>query len=95
MIHRVTGRHYGDFLRERIFAPLGMTATRIFSYADIVPNRASGYDLIKGEWKNTPLWQSESIFSNADGGLLMNVLDLAKWDAAPYTERILKPKQPR
>jgi CubicO group peptidase (beta-lactamase class C family) len=67
-----------------------MTATRIFSYADIVPNRASGYDLINGGWKNTPLWQSESIFSNADGGLLMNVLDLAKWDAALNTERILR-----
>lgn len=90
LIHRVTGRHYGDFLRERIFAPLGMSTTRIFNYAEIISNRASGYDLINGAWKNTPRWQSVSIFSGAAGGLLMNVLDLAKWDAALYTERIVK-----
>jgi CubicO group peptidase (beta-lactamase class C family) len=29
-------------------------------------------------------------FHRADGGLLMNVIDLAKWDAALYTEQILK-----
>ena len=90
LIHRVTGRHYGDFLRERIFAPLGMSTTRIFNYAEIISNRASGYDLVNGAWKNTPRWQSVSIFSGAAGGLLMNVLDLAKWDAALYTERIVK-----
>lgn len=90
LIHRVTGKHYADFLRERIFAPLGMSTTRIFNYAEIIPNRANGYDLINGAWKNTPRWQSVSIFSGAAGSLLMNVLDLAKWDAALYTERIIK-----
>lgn len=90
LIHRVTGRAYAEFLGERIFAPLGMKTTRMLSYAEIIPNRASGYDLINGAWKNTRRWQSESIFSDAAGGLLMNVLDLAKWDAALYTERIIK-----
>jgi CubicO group peptidase (beta-lactamase class C family) len=90
LIHRVTGRYYVEFLRERIFAPLGMSTTRVRSYAEIIPHRASGYDLINGAWKNTPRWQSESIFSGASGGLLMNVLDLAKWDAGLNTERILK-----
>jgi len=90
LIHRVTGTSYAEFLRERIFAPLGMNATRMLSFAEIIPNRATGYDLINGAWKNTRRWQSESIFSDAAGGLMMNVLDLAKWDAALYTERIIK-----
>src|SRR3984893_4039890 len=47
LIHRVTGEFYGDFLQERIFKPLGMQATRIISDADIVPNRAAGYRLVK------------------------------------------------
>lgn len=89
LIHRVTGEPYGDFLRERIFAPLGMT-TRVFSYADIIPNRASGYSLVDGALKNAPRWWSQSILSGAAGGLWMNVLDLAKWDAALYSERIVK-----
>src|SRR5205807_6576766 len=43
MIHKVTGKFYGDFLQERIFRRLGMQTTRIISEADIVPNRAAGY----------------------------------------------------
>lgn len=90
LIHRVTGRYYGDFLHERIFAPLGMTTSRTFSYADIIMNRASGYRLIDGAWKNAQPWWSLSMTSGAAGGMWMNVLDLAKWDAALYTERIVK-----
>ena len=48
LIHRVTGEFYGDVLEEHIFEPLGMTTTRIISEADIVPNRAAGYRLVKG-----------------------------------------------
>jgi CubicO group peptidase (beta-lactamase class C family) len=51
LIHQVTGEFYGDFLQERIFRPLGMSTTRIISEADIVPNRAAGYRLVKGELK--------------------------------------------
>ena len=90
LIHRVTGKPYGDFMRERIFEPLGMTTARVFSYANIIPNRASGYSLVDGEWKNEPRWWSQSITAGAAGGLWMNVLDLAKWDAALYTDRIIK-----
>ena len=90
LIHRVTGKFYGDFLYERIFAPLGMTTTRTFSYADIIPNRASGYRLVDGAWKNARQWWSQSITSGAAGGIWSNVLDLAKWDAALYTQGIVK-----
>jgi CubicO group peptidase (beta-lactamase class C family) len=89
LIHRVTGEFYGDFLQQRIFRPLGMTTTRIISERDIVPNRAAGYDLVKGEWKNQE-WVSPSLNTTADGSLYFTVLDLAKWDAALYTEKLLK-----
>ena len=89
LIHRVTGEFYGDFLQERIFQPLGMTTTRIISEADIVPNRAAGYRLVKGELKNQE-WVSPTLNTTADGALYFSVLDLAKWDAALYTEKLLK-----
>ena len=89
VIHKVTGEFYGDFLQERIFRPLGMSATRIISEADIVPNRASGYELVKGEIKNQE-WVSATLNTTADGALYTNVVDLGKWDAALYTERLLK-----
>jgi CubicO group peptidase (beta-lactamase class C family) len=89
LIHRVTGEFYGDFLRQRIFEPLGMATTRIISEADIVPNRAAGYRLVKGELKNQE-WVSPVVNTTADGSLYFSILDLAKWDAALYTEKLLK-----
>ena len=89
VIHKVTGEFYGDFLQQRIFRPLGMSATRIISEADIVPNRASGYELVKGEIKNQE-WVSATLNTTADGALYTNIVDLGKWDAALYTEKLLK-----
>ena len=89
LIHQVTGKFYGDFLQERIFQPLGMTTTRIISEADIIPNRAAGYRLVKGELKNQE-WVSPTLNTTADGALYFSILDLAKWDAALYTEKLLR-----
>jgi CubicO group peptidase (beta-lactamase class C family) len=89
LIYRVTGKFYGDVLEERIFRPLGMETTRIMSEADIVPNRAAGYRLVRGELKNQE-WVSPTLNTTADGSLYFSILDLAKWDAALYTERLLQ-----
>ncbi|HLW82863.1 MAG TPA: serine hydrolase domain-containing protein [Candidatus Acidoferrales bacterium] len=88
LIHKVTGEFYGDFLHQRIFAPLGMK-TRVISESDIIPNRASGYKLVKGQWKNQD-WVSPSLNTTADGSLYFTALDLTKWDAALYTTQLLK-----
>lgn len=89
LIHRVTGEFYGDFLQQRIFQPLDMNTTRIISEADIVPNRAAGYRLVKGELKNQE-WVAPMVNTTADGSLYFSILDLAKWDAALYSEKLLK-----
>jgi CubicO group peptidase (beta-lactamase class C family) len=89
LIHHVTGEFYGDFLQQRIFQPLGMETTRIISEADIVPNRAAGYRLVKGELKNQE-WVAPAINTTADGSLYFSVLDLSKWDAALYGDKLLK-----
>jgi CubicO group peptidase (beta-lactamase class C family) len=46
IIHRATGKPYGDFLQTHVFQPLGMSGARVNSEADIVPNRAAGYQLV-------------------------------------------------
>jgi CubicO group peptidase (beta-lactamase class C family) len=89
LIHRVTGEFYSDFLQQRIFQPLGMQSTRIISEADIVPNRAAGYRLVKGELKNQE-WVAPLVNTTADGSLYFSILDLAKWNDALYTEKLLK-----
>ena len=89
LIHKVTGKFYGDFLQERIFKPLQMTTARIISESDIISNRAAGYTLVKGDLKNQE-WVSPSLNTTADGALYLNVFDMAKWDAALYGETLLK-----
>lgn len=89
VIHKVTGEFYGDFLREHIFQPLGMSTTRIINEADIVPNRCAGYRLVNGELKNQE-WVSPTLNTTADGSLYFSILDLARWDAALYTEKLVK-----
>ena len=89
LIHKVTGQFYGDVLQERIFRPLGMSYTRIISEADIIPNRAAGYRLVNGGIKNQE-WVSPMLNTTADGALYTNIVDMARWDAALYTEALLK-----
>lgn len=89
LIRKVTGKFYGDFLRERIFLPLGMTTARVISEADIVPNRAAGYRLVKGEIKNQD-WVAPLTNTTADGALYLTALDMVKWDAALNGEKLLK-----
>jgi hypothetical protein len=66
-----------------------MASTRLISDRDIIKNRSSGYQIDdKGELKNQE-WVSPTFNSTADGTLYFNVLDLAKWDEALYTTRLL------
>ena len=89
LIHRVTGKFYGDFLQQRIFKPLGMSSTHIINEADIIPNRADGYRLVHGELKNQE-WVAPAVNTTADGSLYFSTLDLAKWDAALYSDKLLQ-----
>lgn len=89
LIHKVSGKFYGDFLQERIFKPLEMTTARIISESDIVPNRAAGYRVVNGQLKNQD-WVSPSLNTTADGALYFTIYDMAKWDAALYTDKLLK-----
>ncbi|HEX8567600.1 MAG TPA: serine hydrolase domain-containing protein [Pyrinomonadaceae bacterium] len=89
LINKVSGKFYGDFLQERVFKPLGMTTARIINEADIIPNRASGYRLVKGEIKNQE-WVSPTVNTTADGALYLTVYDMAKWDAALNGDKVLK-----
>jgi len=89
IIRKVTGKAYGDFLRERIFEPLGMRDTRVNNLSEIVPRRAAGYKLGPDGWRNGEII-APTVLAYGGGGLLSTVLDLVKWDAALDTEKILK-----
>ena len=88
IIEKVSGKSYWEFLEERIFKPLGMTATRSTDPQPIVANRASGYEWKNDRFENRPILLPAIAFSA--GSLLSTAEDMAKWDAALYTEKLLK-----
>jgi CubicO group peptidase (beta-lactamase class C family) len=89
---RLTGKHWGEFLKERLFEPLGMTTTRVISERDIVMHRAAGYELDEnGEVKNQE-WVAPSANTCADGALYFSVKDLAAWEAALRARKFLEPE---
>ena len=90
IVQDVTGKFYGDLLREWIFAPLGMTATQVITEADIVSNRAAGYRLEGTEVKNQG-YVSATLNRTGDGGLYTTVADLAKWDRELASGTLLSP----
>lgn len=88
LIGKVSGKFYGDFLKERVFDPLQMKSTRVISEADIIPNRAAGYRMRDGAVKNQE-WVSPALNTTADGSLYFTVEDLAKWDEALEARKLL------
>ncbi len=87
VIEWASGRPYADFLRERIFAPLKMEATRLNDMDDIIPHRACGY-----VWGEDRLWNARHISMTwpfSAGALVSTTLDLARWDAALGSESLL------
>lgn len=87
IIETVSGKSYWDFMRERIFTPLGMTKTADRDPQFIVPNRADGY-----EWRNDRYvgrdWDLTDIFSA--GAIVSTIEDLTKWEAAMAGDKFLK-----
>src|SRR5256884_1216183 len=43
LLEKITGQRYQDFVRDNLFAPLGMTESGYDSHAAIILHRASGY----------------------------------------------------
>ena len=87
---KASGLSYEEYLRTRIFEPLGMLNTGCDHPDTVLKHRASGYVVNpNGGYVNEP---DEDIFSTAfsAGCLYSTVEDMRLWDQALYTESVLK-----
>ncbi len=76
IIHRVTGKTFSEFTKEKIFIPLGMTNTQFSdNFQKVVKNLAESYELENNSYFIKPLVESNPGPSN----LLTTVEDLCKW----------------
>jgi CubicO group peptidase (beta-lactamase class C family) len=66
-----------------------MTRTRIISDIDIIPDRASGYEVGASGALQNQGWVAPALNRTADGSLYSTVLDLAKWDQALWAGTVL------
>ena len=83
IVARVSRMPFPDFLRTRIFTPLGMTASVAHvEGSDTVPHRAYGYSPRGGSFEQTD--QSVTSATLGDGGIYTNVDDMVRWDQALY-----------
>jgi CubicO group peptidase (beta-lactamase class C family) len=88
VIERASGMPYTEFVRSRIFAPLGMDSARFKTASDVVPQRADGYLYKDGAYRHGENLRPAIIAPN--GGIMMNVVDFAKWDIAITQGRLLR-----
>lgn len=87
IIEAASGKSYWDFMRERIFAKLGMTNTFDRDPKYVIKNRAVGYELENGRLTGRD-YDLTDIF--AAGAIVSTVEDLIKWDAAWRNDTLLK-----
>lgn len=93
VVEHVTGQHFADVLRTRIFTPLGMTNTMAREPKTVVPHRAYGYTVDSSGVKLTD--QSNTSATLGDGGIYANIVDLAKWDRALARHTLVSADQQR
>jgi CubicO group peptidase (beta-lactamase class C family) len=94
VVARVAGKPFGEFLRERIFAPLKMTQTIAYQKGKSeVTNRAYGHSREANAWEETD--QSRTSATLGDGGIYSSITDLAKWDEALAQHTLLSEKEMR
>jgi CubicO group peptidase (beta-lactamase class C family) len=78
VVAKMSGKPFAQFLRERIFAPLGMTQSLAYEKGKSeVSRRAYGHTKEGDGWKETD--QSATSATLGDGGIYSSLDDLAKW----------------
>ena len=80
VIERVSGLSYGDFMRSRLFEPLGMKDTSYPSTGQVVPLHVTGYNYRGGKLIDAPYINPTQLYAAA--GMVSSVDDLARWNAA-------------
>ncbi len=87
ILEKVGGSPYEEVLREAVLDPVGARNTVLGSNQDIIPGRARGYEVLRGEMVN-PRYMSTT-HPWAGGGLLSTVDDLAALDRALAPDGLL------
>lgn len=87
IIEKLTGKTYEQMLHDNILGPLGMDDTGFDHHADILKNRATGYEKRGRDFVNSAYLDMSIPYSA--GSMYSTVEDLYLWDQALYTNKLL------
>jgi len=87
IVESASGMSYGDYMKQNLWGPAGMTDTRMDDPQDVIPNRVRGYRLVNGALKNSEFVDISSRF--AAGGTRSTVPDLLKYATSIMEGRLL------
>jgi hypothetical protein len=90
IIGKVSGKPYGEYLKETFFDPLQMTNTGVHTSKLNLQNEAKGYTKENGEYKPATNWDMS--WAGGAGALYSTVEDLYKWDEALFNGKVLQEK---
>ncbi|HWE86848.1 MAG TPA: serine hydrolase [Terracidiphilus sp.] len=79
VLEKVSGKKYGDLLRERLFSPLGMSDSGLDSDDLVLPKRAEGYYMPGPKGLMVARSESMSVPFSA-GSIYSTTGDLLKWE---------------
>jgi len=88
IIEKVSSQTYEQFIQQNIFTPLGMKQSYYDSTSRVILRRVAGYGKDSEGYINAHYISMTQAYSG--GALASTVDDLAIWDAALYTEQLLK-----
>lgn len=85
IISTTSGKAWPDFMRERVFMPAGMLATRTTTTRDLVPLRAAGYE----PTKSTLAPAEDYIAVRPSGAFIATLNDMVAWEAFLRSGKVL------
>ncbi len=87
LIEKIAGRPWGTDMEERFFKPLGLTQTYNCMAEPVIPHRARGYEKSGTGWINTAYLAMSQPY--AAGAICSTVGDMARWNRALHTGRVV------
>ncbi len=90
IVEKASGKTYADFMRESVFAPLGMNDTGVEIPGEIIKRRASGYRFGPTGFVNAPYL--DMTIPHGAGALYSTVEDLYRWDQGLFGGKLLAQK---
>ncbi|HEX5257550.1 MAG TPA: serine hydrolase [Sphingomicrobium sp.] len=87
ILEKITGKSYGELLRERILAPLGMNDSGLDSDDLVLPRRAQGYVPANGGFAR--LRPESMTVAWAVGGMYSTTADLLRWEHGLFGGKVI------